>query len=507
MTETPDPSPPVRARSTWIRLALLLALLGAGALSLWWGTRPAKGDALRVLLAAPEPDPEANMSHYQARALALFLQDALESDPGWSVTLTSSLPEHPEGIRPGERWLFVKIHPRRQQDRLGLSVQWIWSHRWAEGPGAWGRAELDGMVPREVFRQALAALPLGTPPMDPSDLLPESTGSFWELVQSGTLRLQNADREEALRLARSVTQKEPTAAEGWFALGSLLTRTLLDAPASSGPDLIGEAEAGFRKGLALVPYHPRGTFQLAQLETDIGRHREALDLLLAGLKRHPSSPVLLTGLMYSARNAGLLELAGEASKRRDRWSFPEVQPLAIDVLALYTGDHARFEATLQDQPGHLRNSVQRFFRGYLALIRGNRAQAAQAFASAEAVPRGYPHYLRLARGFRLAAEGSPKAARETLLALELDRAGLRVPDGEFTLRVGEAFAAAGDLDQALELSERAFSQGFGALAWYEASPFLRPLHSSPRWRALMQHVRERQDLLKARFPVDCLPRE
>ena len=507
MTETATETRPRRGFQFGIRLVTLFAVLAVGGALVWMKANPLGQAPLRILLVAPEPEPEAGVSHYQARALALLLQDALEADPESSVTVASAMPEHPEQIRRPNPWLLVRMAPRRQQEKLGLSLQWAWIHKGAVGMGAWEKAELAPSTPSEVFRRALAALPVEWREANLKTLLPASEGHFWELAQAGTLRLQNSDRLEAIRMSRSVTQQEPQAAEGWFTLGSLLYRSLLDSPESSRPDQMTEAEACFETGLKCAPDHPRGIFQLAQLKTNEGEHRKAIDLLLQALRKHPRNPLLLTGLVYSARNAGLLELARKAADRRDHWAFSEVQPLAIDILFLYLGDPGRFEATLKDQPGHLRTSIQRFFKGYLALIRKDTAKAVEAFQSAESVPRGYPHYIKLARGFRLAAAGSLPEAREALRALEADRVGLRVPDGEFTLRMAEGYALAGDLDHAMELAERAFAQGFGAAAWYEGSPFLEPLRQTPRWRSLLRHVRERQTLLELRFPLDRLPKE
>lgn len=505
-----DPLPPDRPRRAFpsgLRLAALAALVAVGGALVWMKANPLGRKPVRILLVAPEPEPEAGVSHYQARALALLVQDALEVDPLAAVTVASAMPERPEEIRRAEPWLLLKIMPRRHQDKLGLSLHWAWATAPTPGLGAWERAEVPPASPATAFRQALSALPRSLRRTDPEGLFPVSGSRFWELVQAGTLRLQNAEREEATRLARSVTRLEPSAAEGWFTLGGLIYRSLLDSPEASGPDRLLEAEECFRRGLALAPDHPRGLLLLSQLETNEGEHREALDMLLRALRQRPRNPLLLTGLVYSARNAGLLALAREAGDRRDRWAFSEVQPLAIDILSLYLGDLARFEATLQDQPGHLRSGPQRFFKGYLALLRKDRPQAIAAFRSAESVPRGYPHYLRLARGFRLATEGSLVEAQKTLRALELERVGLRVPDGEFTLRLAEGFTLAGEADHAMELAERAFAQGFGATGWFETSPFLEPLRKTPRWAALIRHARERQALLESRFPLDRLPRE
>jgi hypothetical protein len=62
----------------------------------------------------------------------------------------------------------------------------------------------------------------------------------------------------------------------------------------------------------------------------------------------------------------------------------------------------------------------------------------------------------------------------------------------------------GDRASAMEMAGRAFARGFGCTVWYERSPMLEPLRSLPKWRALMQHLQERQALMEERFPVGLL---
>jgi len=498
-----DPNTPNRPRPA-SRALLVVAGLALAGLAAWAGYRLARPRPLQVLLVAPPPEPEAEMSHYQARAIALLVQDALESRPECAVTLASEMPARPEALKAGSDWLLVKCLPRRRQDRLGLVFEW--ATRGPRGQAAWSRAEVPLGPPEQVLLQALGSLPCG-PPQGAKALFPATGKGFWNLVQASTLRLQNADLPQAQELAQAVVQQEPGCAEAWWLLGNLKYRALLSDPSRSEPGNLQETSDCFRQGEDLAPGHPRGAFLRAQLLTNSGSHREALELLFSALGRNPRSPILLSGLVYAARNAGLLDLARAAADRRDRWSFPEAQPISIDVLFLYLNDWPRFEVTLKDQPGHLRNTIQRFYRGYLALLRGRTAEAVEAFKAAESVPRGYPHYIRLARGYRLAAEGAREAAVAELRGLDQDRLGLRVPDGEFTHRLAEGYALAGDLDAAMQLAGRAFGQGFGATLWYERSPLLEPLRSSPRWASLVQHLRERQALLDARFTVDSLAAE
>ena len=56
-----------------IRLALLLLGLGMGVLLVLMKASPWTSHPVRILLVAPPPDPDAGLSHYQARALALLV--------------------------------------------------------------------------------------------------------------------------------------------------------------------------------------------------------------------------------------------------------------------------------------------------------------------------------------------------------------------------------------------------------------------------------------------------
>lgn len=501
-----DPSTPSAPRRLPAALwaGLLLVLVAAG---LVYGLSRARfaRRPLPILLVAPAPPAEAGMSHYQARAIALLVQDALEARPEYTVTLASEMPAAPETFKPGTDWLLLNFLPRRSQDRLGLTLEWTRSARLREGSPAWDRIEVALGPPEKVLPQSLEELPTPPPADTVKALLPATSKGFWSLIQASTLRLENAELPVAQGLAEALVQQEPQCAEAWWMLGNLKYRALLSEPSRSLPGNLQETSDCFRKGGELAHGHPRGAFLSAQLLTNSGAHREAIALLFDALRSHPRSPLLLSGLVYAARNSGLLDLARRAAERRDRWTFPEAQPFAIDILFLYLNDWPRFERTLKDQPGHLRNTTQRFYRGYLALLRSRGAEAVEAFRAAESVPRGYPHYIKLARCYRLAVEGSREAALAELKALDRERLGLKVPDGEFTHRLAEGYALAGDLDAAMELAGRAFAQGFGATLWYERSPLLEPLRSSPRWASLLQHLKERQGLLEARYPAGALP--
>lgn len=485
----------------WVLVLVLLPLIGAWLV--WAQVRPGP---TKVLLVVPPPPPSAGLNHYEARALGLLVQDVLEASPGVALTLASDLPARPEALKAGEDWLMVTLHPSRIEGRLNLRMSFRRSGALRRGTSP-TVIELAEANPGHTLAEGLKRLPLRVERAALESLVPQTSEGFWDLCEGNGLRLQNRDLASAEQRSRALVRREPRCASGWFLLGSLVYRTLLDQPANDRTIQLAEVDACFQEGLALVPHYPRGRFLLAQLRTNAGNHREALGLLLEGLRTHPRSPLLHTGIVYAARNAGLLELARRAADRRDTWAFTEHQPQAIDLLFLYLGDWPRFEHSLQEQSGHLRTTPQRFYRGFLALVKGDRQSAIQAFESAEAVERGYPHYIHLARGYRLALQGQLEVSREAFKALESERVGLKVPDGEFTLRIAEGLALAGDVEAAIDLCGRAFGQGAGATLWYERSPLLAPLRGTPRWTALVQHLKDRQALLEGRYPPNCLPQD
>jgi hypothetical protein len=133
-----------------------------------------------------------------------------------------------------------------------------------------------------------------------------------------------------------------------------------------------------------------------------------------------------------------------------------------------------------------------FNLGYAALLRGRREEAARRFQEAENDAATEGHFRALAKIFRFQIEGRTADARQALDVLDRSRMGLQVPDGEFTFTMAEAAAFLGEEGLAMDLAQRAFSQGFICAAWYRGSPFMAGLQGLPRWHSILQHVDERQ---------------
>jgi tetratricopeptide (TPR) repeat protein len=483
----------------------VLALLGLGLLALaavlalrWRAARLAP-EPIRILLVTERPEAGATLSHNQMRAIATLLEDELSMARGVAVTPASHMPEHPESARRREPILVLRIEPLRADGGLGMGLRWAWNRGGNLGP--WEARTLPPGPPGAIFKATLEHLPLRPPALEQGAFIPGTTASFWELVEIMGLRLDNQRIPEAIARGQRLVAAEPRCASAWLNLGNLLNRSLLDDPAASTTGEQAQAEAAFQKGLELVPDHPRGIFRMAIFRASSGAHREALDLLLAAHARHPGNPLLLLGIVNAARNAGLLDLATRAADAHEQLTLPEFQPQSLQLLHLYRQDYPRFEARLQGQPGQLRYSIVLFYRGYLPLLAGDRAAAREAFARCETIEHGIPNYLRLAKVFRLELEGRHLEASALLAELDRERVGLRVSDGEFTLRMAEAAAFLREPPLAVELAERSYTQGFGCTQWYERSPLLAPIRGTARYGSLLQHLRERQALMEARFPA------
>jgi tetratricopeptide (TPR) repeat protein len=451
----------------------------------------------RVLILDAEVAADAGVDRAQASALNTLLKDQLEIRAAASVSLTPALPEPAAWGSLREDALVLRLAPRREQDLLKLGANWVRVADLRRGRG-WNRLEAPAGLPAAALESLLGSLPLRALKPSPAQLAPSAPATFWDYLAARG-GAPGGDYELGLKLLEGCARAEPDCTAVHIGLGELQLFHALQA-ARNDTESLRTAEIALKRGLELSPHHPRASWLLARLRTDTGRAKEALERLIESRRVHPHAMPLLVGITYAGRYAGLLDFAAAAESRTDELSADTAKPVRLQVTFLYSGDWDRFERTLWTRPGDITNSAVLIFRGQLELARGQRDKALATFREVSGNPVSYTQFVQLARVFAFALEQRPVEAREELDRLAERHTGLRVPDGEFILNLAEAYVLLGDHAKGQELAERAFYTGFTCARWYETNPQLQPLRGTPRWAALMQHVRERQAFLEARFP-------
>jgi hypothetical protein len=303
-----------------------------------------------------------------------------------------------------------------------------------------------------------------------------------------------------LQAARDLVQRIPNCASAWLALSGLEHRSLVMA-SDAEPQGQEKCQEHFEQTLAVLPAYPRGTHKFAIYLTDLGNQRQAFLHLEAALKAYPKVAHLRSALAYVARSSGLLDVGNHALEVRDRLQGLSKAGVGLgENLYLYRGDLDLFGQTLGEHSPNRTEPVLDFYRAYFHLLKGDRARAQKEFQLAASDRSSRVLFKTLAEVYALGLAGRTEEAIKVLTPLRDQRLRLRVPDGEFTFKIAEAYCFLGRNDDALLVAERAFSQGFGCTPWYEGAPLLAPIRNTPRWRALLQHLKDRQALLESRFP-------
>ncbi len=449
-------------RLGWAALGLALC-----ALALLWVFRAPRIPTSALAIQAEGPD---------SAGLANLLSDVTEQRDRYLVV--------PAGTPPPSDAHLLRVHLAQEGESLSAD------------------AELDGHplphqtgTPAQVLAGLETALGLGSP--DPA-FMPTNTQDGFELLDLAG-RTQDDASPELVAEAQALVARNPKCASARLALATLLTRFLVEHADLDTLEAQQACERNFLEGLAILPRYPRFTGLYAIHLSDIRRQPEALRLLQGALKRHPGNATLLNALAYTARTSGLLALADRALQRRSALAdLPRGQANLADNTLLYEGKYPAFESGLAGLP---KGPLRAFYQGYARLIQGDSEGAGPFFAAAQPGGLGSTLFVRLAEVYRLALAGRKDEANRALDALDAERVRIRLPDGEFTFKVAEAYGYLGRASDAFEAAERASVQGFGCAAWYERAPFLAEARKLPRWPSLDQHLRERQRLLEASFPA------
>lgn len=439
------------------------------------------------------PDPAGSMDPILRSGLETLVQTLLESQRGATVVRTTS--GHELQPHQGTRFLRLDLRPRREGRMLALDF------RWREGSGPWHEVPSHPMAPREALDTFRSALPFWVRPAASGLLLPGDPDDAWSLVEFSGRSGGDPARPDLRLRAQALADRHPDCATAWWTLGRVAFSELL-IQANRKPEDRDTAFRALERCLELCPTHGSALVYLAQAHSDLGEPSRALERLAPALRAQPRVNGLLQQVAYSARCAGLLDVARRAVDRRQE---AVRVPLGIENTLLYLGAWDDFEAQLlaEVEAQGWNAPAQRFYWGYVTLLRGDRVLATRRYQPAPGQGWSPYRFGRLARLFSDICEDRTDSAQTLLRQLLEDHQALRAPDGEYTLKLAEAAALLGERELALDLAGLAATHGFSCVAWYEQDPLLVSLRSAPRFRDMLQNLRLRQADLQRRFPPEA----
>jgi tetratricopeptide (TPR) repeat protein len=485
-------SAPVHPK-VWVTLAL--AVIGLGILAVVID-KPATADRV-VILASSLNDRGRDVGP----GMETLLSDCLEVLTGATVTHAPALPAPAILKRLPPETRLLRFQGGRDADRLTLALEWTTVARLLSDQ-PWIEEPCPDDEPWPTMEHAIQHWPLALRHRLPERLIPRSAPNFWLLLEG--LSIQDDQAAAAhLPTSQKLAEDEPDCATAWTCLGDHLYRSFWVNPDQTGIGLNSRTHHAFQKAGGLIPGHPRATFLWSMMLTDTGNQSLALKLLEEALRLRPGTPDLYLGIAYAGRTSGLLEGARRALARRTELIGPLASPSAwfAETTYLYLGDQAAFGQELA-RAGELRQDASiLFYKGYFALLQGNRQQALGFMVPGSDPGMAPPPFRDLCRVYRAYLEGKPEEGLLELREIDEIRGKLRIPDGEWTFKEAEAYSLLGDRDRGMDCATRAFVQGFSCSTWYEASPFLEKVREHPRWPMLRRNIRERQAVLAGSFPA------
>lgn len=385
-------------------------------------------------------------------------------------------------------FLEVELEPRREDTSLAFTGRW---RPVQQGhPLDWRPIDMAPRHPREAIRElgSILGVPLSDTRLDV--VLPGEPALFWDGV-----RIDQMPLEEARRLIGSWEGKVEPGSLLEVRHAEALRRALWDLPVE-GRRLWEEARTLSDRGLQRTPESPAAIREWAHHAVHAGEGRTALDRLLKALKENPQSPTLAYMTSYAARYVGRLDIATAALGRMEAQDPRGCAQRPTQTARLYSGDLKGYAESLVANPGAYWQAYTEVQRGRLALMNGDRKKAQGHFRGGTWAPGSHQAGHRLAAGFLAAVEGRNAEAVRVFQELDRHRGERGLFDGELTLFLAEGAVLAGALQAGQAYLERAYIDGFTCSEWLLRDPLLLPLHGTPRWKALILRVREREDRVR-----------
>ena len=147
--------------------------------------------------------------------------------------------------------------------------------------------------------------------------IPASPSAFELYLRGSQIVVQGLRGGEDLSVARDLflrcVEEDPSYAPAWARLGRC--HWLIGKGVEGGIEMLNQAESCFEKALTLNSDLALAQNLYAQLETDVGRAKDAMVRLLGRVKTGSAEPELYAALVHACRYCGLLEASVAAHER------------------------------------------------------------------------------------------------------------------------------------------------------------------------------------------------
>jgi tetratricopeptide (TPR) repeat protein len=309
---------------------------------------------------------------------------------------------------------------------------------------------------------------------------PKNPGAYAFYLRANQLAYEVSQWSQALSLYRACLDLDPEYAPAWARLARC--ERLLGKFSTSAPEAaarLSNAEAAFKRALALDPDLAIAHSLYSQLMIDLGRADEAMHLLLAQAKRRPADAELYAGLVHALRYCGLLE-ASVAAHLRARQLDPTVAT-SVHHTWWMMGHYERALAETLGDIGYMQGLA------LASLGREREAIAALRWRERETVEGRIRPYLASLRALLEGDRENSLAAAESAVA--------SLHDAEAIFYLARTFIRLDALDRGMVEFRRVVDEGFWCYDAFERDPWLEPVRQRPDVRELIE--RARRHMMKA----------
>jgi TolB-like protein len=285
------------------------------------------------------------------------------------------------------------------------------------------------------------------------------------------------------QLARDAYQQavegDPSYAPAWARMGRCLRVMGKYGIGPEANEYTRQAEEAFQRAFRINPDLSLAHNLYTYAEVDAGRALEAVIRLLGRVRGNASDPELYAGLVHACRYAGLLDASISAYHRAKRLD-PAIRTSVAHTFFML-GEFERVIETDADDSRYLSMAALLCLGRPDAVIAMQQTALTRTFAD--------DHLMLLVNGYGGLARNDPEPVRagyDRLMAYP----AFSDPEGYYYWAAVCAYLK--DFDRALDLLERVVDTGLHAVRALETNPMLRAIDGAPRFRAIVERMREKQ---------------